>query len=78
VVELRAIAIKEGVEAPTLHSFRRSYALDLLRAGVDIFSLKTLMGHADLQVLRRYLKQTEGDLQAARVKGGPADRIFNS
>jgi len=26
-----------------------------LRAGVDGFNLQKLMGHADLQVLRRYL-----------------------
>jgi site-specific recombinase XerD len=25
---------------------------------MDVYSLQELMGHADLQVLRRYLKQT--------------------
>jgi site-specific recombinase XerD len=39
---------------PKLHSFRRAFALNMLRGGIDIFVLQRLMGHADLQVLRRY------------------------
>ena len=62
-----------GVKEPTIHSFRRAFALLMLRAGVDIFSIQLLMGHSDLQVLRRYLKQVTGDLEAAHRKGGPVD-----
>jgi site-specific recombinase XerD len=29
-----------GIKAPTLHSFRRAFALTMLRAGVDIYALK--------------------------------------
>ena len=32
---------------------------------MDIYSLQRLMGHETLDVLRRYLAQTEHDLQAA-------------
>jgi len=45
----------------------------MLRAGVDVFSLQKLMGHADLQVLRRYLKQTNQDVLEAHRKGSPVD-----
>ena len=62
-----------NVKKPELHSFRRAFALNMLRAGVDIYSLQELMGHADLQVLRRYLKQTNEDLQIAHRKGSPVD-----
>jgi site-specific recombinase XerD len=48
-----------------LHSFQRTFALNLLRAGVDIISLEKLMGHDDLQVLRRYLAQTTDDIAEA-------------
>jgi site-specific recombinase XerD len=53
VLERRAMQAE--IKAPTLHSFRRAFAINMLRAGVDVFSLQKLMGHADLQVLRRYL-----------------------
>jgi len=46
-----------------------------LRAGMDVYSLQRLMGHADLSVLRRYLAQTEGDLQAAHARTSPVDRL---
>jgi len=56
---------------PSLHSFRRAFALLSLRNGADIYSLQKLMGHADLSVLRRYLCQTEGDLQAVHERTSP-------
>jgi len=62
--------------APSLHSFRRAFALGALRGGCDVVSLQRLMGHADLSVLRRYLAQTEGDLQRAHEKASPVDRLL--
>jgi site-specific recombinase XerD len=41
------------------HTFRRSCALFSLRAGMDIYSLQKLMGHSDLEMLRRYLVQNQ-------------------
>lgn len=58
---------------PSLHDFRRAFALTMLRSGVDIFALQRLMGHADLQVLRRYLAQTDEDIQVAHLRGSPVD-----
>jgi len=72
---LRRRSEKIGVEAPTLHSFRRFFALEMLRNGVDIFSLQKLMGHSDLQVLRNYLKQTKEDVKLAHIQSGPVDHI---
>ena len=68
-------ASQAGIDPPELHSFRRAFAINMLRAGVDVYSLQELMGHADLQVLRRYLKLTSVDLRAAHVKGSPADNF---
>jgi site-specific recombinase XerD len=73
---LRRRAKEAGIEAPTLHSFRRGFALDSLRNGADVYSLQRLMGHADLSVLRRYLKQTDVDLQRVHEKTGPVDRLL--
>ena len=56
-----------------LHSFRRQFALTMLRAGVDLASLARLMGHSNLVVLMRYLKQLPIDLQLAHQRAGPVD-----
>ena len=64
---------KAEVEYQSPHSFRRLFALIMLRNGVDIFSLQLLMGHADFQILRRYLKQTNQDTLKAHIKGSPVD-----
>jgi len=71
MVQRRARAA--GVRAPGLHDFRRAFALLALRGGVDLVSLQRLMGHSGLDVLRRYLAQTEADLRAAHAKGAPVD-----
>lgn len=75
---LRAIVTRRsklaGIDPLSLHSFRRAFAINMLRAGVDIFSLQKLMGHADLQVLRRYLAQTADDIAQAHRMGSPVDR----
>jgi site-specific recombinase XerD len=62
------------IETPSLHSFRRAFAINMLRAGIDVFSLQKLMGHADLQVLRRYLAQTTEDIAKAHRIGSPVDK----
>jgi site-specific recombinase XerD len=66
-------AKKARIKTPSLHSFRRAFAINMLRAGVDVFSLQKLMGHADLQVLRRYLAQTKDDIAQAHRIGSPVD-----
>jgi len=60
-------------DIPTPHDFRRAFALIMLRNGVDIFALQKLMGHSDLQILRRYLAQTDQDIHTAHMRGSPVD-----
>jgi integrase/recombinase XerC len=58
---------------PTLHDFRRAFALNMLRNGANIFALQRLMGHSDLEIMRRYLAQNDQDIQLAHMRGGPVD-----
>lgn len=60
---------------PTLHDFRRAFALNMLNNGADIFSLQRLMGHADISILRRYLAQTTEDIRVAHEKASPVERF---
>ncbi len=71
---LRRRAKAAGVPYQSPHSFRRLFALEMLRNGTDVFSLQLLMGHADLQVLRRYLKQVSSDLQEVHHRASPVDQ----
>jgi site-specific recombinase XerD len=71
---LRRLSEKASLEMSSPHDFRRGFALAMLRNGADVFSLQSLMGHSDLQVLRRYLKQTDEDLHFAHMKGSPVDK----
>lgn len=70
---IRRRAEKTNIPAPKLHDFRRAFALQCLRNGVDVYSLQRMMGHADLQVLQRYLAQTTEDISQAHRIGSPVD-----
>jgi len=71
----RRRAALAGIEPPSPHDFRRAFALAMLRAGVDVLSLQKLMGHSSLQVLQRYVKQTDLDGQRAHEKGSPVENM---
>ena len=73
---MRRRAKDSDIKTPSLHGFRRYFALQMLRNGVDVFSLQKLMGHSDIQILRRYLQQTEEDIRLAHKLGGPVDHLL--
>lgn len=75
---LRRRARQAGVPEPSLHSFRRGFAIAMLRAGVDLVSLQRLLGHSNLAVIGRYLRQVEGDLQVAHTRGGVVENMLGS
>ena len=47
---LKRRAKKAEVVFQSPYSFRRLFALEMLRNGIDVFSLQLLMGHSDLQI----------------------------
>ena len=67
-------AAKAKVPAPGLHDLRRCFAVTMLRSGVDLVSLARLMGHSNLEILRRYLNLNTDDIRAAHAQGSPVDK----
>jgi len=43
-----------------LHKFRATYTTSLLRAGIDVRTVMTYTGHADMETVLRYLSSAEG------------------
>lgn len=70
---LRRRAENVGVTPPMPHDFRRAFALAMLRGGADIISIQRLLGHSDLTVLKRYMKQNTEDLRLAHIAHSPVD-----
>ncbi len=57
-----------GVQGITPHSYRRAYVTDLLDAGVDVFTVQRLAGHADAVTTARYDRRREGVQRSASAK----------
>lgn len=51
------------------HVFRRTFAKEKIRAGVDVFTVQALMGHSDLSVLKRYVQIFSSDLDDSIERG---------
>jgi len=70
---IRRRAKMANVACPSPHDFRRTFALECLRNGMDIIQLRRLMGHTSTKVLERYLALQTEDLLEAHEKCGPVD-----
>ena len=72
---VHAFAEKRGVPVNvTPHTFRRSCATELLRAGAGMYHVKDLLGHESLETLRHYAKLTIRDLKKEHQRGHPRER----
>ncbi len=57
------------------HTFRHTFAHGYLVNGGDVFSLQQILGHATLDMVRRYVSLSEADLVARHRMASPADRL---
>ena len=75
-VVLRRLGEKAGVKPSGPHRFRRTFALWCLRDGMDLHSLRMLMGHSTLAMLQRYLALAGEDVERAHVAHSPVDKLL--
>ena len=62
---VKFFATKAGVKNMHPHALRHHYATRLVRAGVDVFTLQKLMGHARADTTQRYVGLDYSDLSKA-------------
>ena len=57
-----------GLTGITPHAMRRAYVSTLLEAGVDVFTVQRLAGHADAVTTARYDRRGEGERRRAAAQ----------
>jgi len=72
---IRRLCERAGIGMISLHSFRRAFALQMLRAGENIYTIQRLLGHSSLQILQRYIKVNDEDIQSAHERSSPGDSL---
>lgn len=69
VAKLKKAAKRAGIQKNvTVHSLRHSFASNLVMAGVDLATVKELLGHADIHTTMRYAHLAPDHLQEAVTK----------
>ena len=60
--------------AVTPHTFRRSCTNELIRGGANLWHVKELLGHEQLDTVQHYAKLTIADLKKTHAKCHPRER----
>ena len=57
------------------HTLRHTFAVEFLRNGGNVFSLKQMLSHNSLHVTMRYVNLAEADIQFQHRQFSPADKL---
>jgi len=62
----------------TPHMLRRTTATQLLKNGMDLATLQSLLGHSSVEVTRHYIQLLDNDLLIEHAKSSPIDNLKQS
>ena len=71
---LKRIGKRSKVEGVHPHRFRHTFAIEFLRNGGNVFELQQLLGHSDLETVKKYIALSQTDLETSIRKASPVDR----
>ncbi len=59
------------------HTFRHTFAKKYLLNGGDIFTLRTILGHSQIEITEIYVELFSHDLQAQHAKASPLEQLVH-
>jgi len=71
----RLTQIETGVKALAAHTLRRTMATRAIENGMNIFVLSKMLGHADTQMLRKYVAVSRDTIQSQADQFGVVDNL---
>lgn len=70
---LDTIADRAQVQDCNVHKFRHTFAINYLRNGGNPYSLQVMLGHSAMDMVKRYLKIADADLERFHRRASPVD-----